>query len=213
MHVFYYLKGEGKMNKLAVWAFAALCGGALFAGGCSTQSAFKTYEPRTPTSSEQSGYSKEKSARMDEGTAKMNEGDIATGSPRTQQTSQAKADTTSANVAKLNGALEKIYFDYDATTLSEQARTALATNADIMRKNSTVTVRIEGHCDERGSDEYNLALGEKRAKTAMHYLATMGIPEMRLAVISYGKEKPADAGHDESAWSKNRRDEFVITSK
>jgi len=201
------------MKKLAVWAFAVLCGGALFAGGCSTQGAFKTYEPFTPSSSAQSGYSKEKSVRMDAGTAKMNEGDMATGAPRTQQTSQAKADTTSAKHAKLNSALENIYFDYDATTLSEQARASLANNAEILRKHSTATVRIEGHCDERGSDEYNLALGEQRAKTALHYLVTMGIPAKRLSVISYGKEKPADSGHDEAAWSKNRRDEFVVTSK
>lgn len=200
------------MRKYAVCATVVLCAGSLFAGGCSTQGVFKTYEPATPSSSAQSGYAKEKSARMDEGAAKKNEGKMETGAP-SQPASQAKADTTPAKAAKLSSALETIYFDFDATTLSEQARTALANNAEMIRKNSGVNVRIEEHCDERGSDEYNLALGEKRAKTAMHYLVTLGIPEKRLTVISYGKEKPADAGHDDAAWSKNRRDEFVITSK
>ena len=79
-----------------------------------------------------------------------------------------------------------------------------------MKKNSALKVRIEGHCDERGSDEYNLALGERRAKAAMNYLVTLGIADKRLSVISYGKEKPVDPGHDEAAWAKNRRAEFVI---
>jgi peptidoglycan-associated lipoprotein len=77
-------------------------------------------------------------------------------------------------------------------------------------KNNSLKVQIEGNCDERGSDEYNLALGEKRAKSAMKYLETLGVPAERLSVISYGKEKPADPGHDEAAWAKNRRDEFVL---
>lgn len=111
---------------------------------------------------------------------------------------------------ELKTVLEKIYFDFDAHSLSSKARNSLVKNAEIMKKDSTVTVRIEGHCDERGSDAYNLALGEKRAKTAMKYLVTLGIPEERLSVISYGKEKPLAAGHDEAAWAQNRRDEFVI---
>jgi peptidoglycan-associated lipoprotein len=71
-------------------------------------------------------------------------------------------------------------------------------------------VQIQGNCDERGSDEYNLALGERRAKVAMDYLATLGVPAERLSIISYGKEKPVDPGHDEAAWAKNRRDDFAI---
>ena len=106
--------------------------------------------------------------------------------------------------------LERIYFDFDSYVLGEAARVSLLKNAEIMKKTPTIKVRIEGHCDERGSDEYNLALGEKRAKAAMQYLVTIGVPEERLAVISYGKEKPAAPGHKESDWAKNRRAEFVI---
>jgi peptidoglycan-associated lipoprotein len=82
-----------------------------------------------------------------------------------------------------------------------------------MKKNDSVNIQIAGHCDERGSDEYNLALGEKRAKAAMDYIVTLGIPASRLSTLSYGKEKPLDPGHDEAAWAKNRRDEFTIIVK
>jgi len=116
-------------------------------------------------------------------------------------------------IEDFKAALAKIYFDFDSYKLSESSRSELVKNADLIKKDSVEKVRIEGNCDERGSDEYNLALGEKRAKAAMQYLVTLGIPTDRLSIISYGKEKPADPGHDEAAWSKNRRDEFVVLSK
>lgn len=114
---------------------------------------------------------------------------------------------------ELRAAMEEIYFDFDAYALSREARDSLVKNAGLMKNDRDAKVRIEGHCDEWGSDEYNLALGEKRARAAMQYLVTMGIPEERLSVISFGREKPADHGHDEAAWAKNRRDEFIITTK
>jgi peptidoglycan-associated lipoprotein len=116
------------------------------------------------------------------------------------------------NSGKLSASLEKIYFDFDSYSLSSEARTSLQKNTEII-KNISGVVQIEGNCDERGSAEYNLALGEKRAKAAMKYLVTMGIPAGRLSVISYGKERPAIQGYDETAFSKNRRDEFVIQEK
>lgn len=118
-----------------------------------------------------------------------------------------------ANASELRASLEEIYFDFDTATLSQKARDILVNTSEIMKQDLAINVRVEGHCDERGSDEYNLALGERRAKAAMQYLVTMGIPEKRLSVISFGKEQPAVTGHDEASWSKNRRDEFVITSK
>ncbi len=109
--------------------------------------------------------------------------------------------------------LEKVYFDFDSYLLSPGARETLAGNAKRMEKEKGMKIRIEGNCDERGSDEYNLALGEKRAKSAMQYMVNLGVPAKRLSVISYGKEKPADPGHDETAWAKNRRDEFVVIAR
>lgn len=110
----------------------------------------------------------------------------------------------------LQAALEKVYFDYDSSGLTDTARTTLVRNAELLKKYPSSQVRIEGNCDERGSAEYNLALGERRAKAAQQYLTTLGIPSGRLSVISYGKEKPAVTGADETAWSKNRRDEFKV---
>lgn len=103
-----------------------------------------------------------------------------------------------------------LYFDFDSYVLRQDARDALDRNFQWMQKNPAEKVRLEGHCDERGSDEYNLALGEKRARAAHQYLSTLGVSQDRLSIISYGKENPADPGHNEDAWAKNRRVEFVI---
>ncbi|MBI4595310.1 MAG: peptidoglycan-associated lipoprotein Pal [Candidatus Tectomicrobia bacterium] len=110
-------------------------------------------------------------------------------------------------------ALADVNFDYDKANLSEVARQALAKNGAWLKDNKNVEILIEGHCDERGTEEYNLALGEKRAMTVKSYLVTLGIDANRLFTISYGKEKPVDPGHNDTAWAKNRRAHFVITSK
>ena len=118
-------------------------------------------------------------------------------------------DITTAASQSLES-LESIYFDFDSYILTDKSREILSRNAESMKKNSSINIQVAGHCDERGSDEYNLALGEKRAKAAMNYISTLGVPASRLSIISYGKEKPADPGQDEAAWAKNRRDEFIV---
>lgn len=137
--------------------------------------------------------------------------------PGTQQTAaqQAKVDAAkqTSGTEQNQSSLERIYFAFDSNALSDEARSTLKKSAELLKKNKALTVRIEGNCDERGSDEYNLALGEKRAIAARQYLMTLGTPADRLTVLSYGKEKPADPGHSEAAWAKNRRDEFVVTSR
>jgi len=119
-------------------------------------------------------------------------------------------DETLTDGAMAAEPFETIYFDLDSYVLRQDARDALNKNAQWLLKKSTATVRLEGNCDERGSDEYNLALGEKRAKAAKSYLVTLGVPADRLVTISYGKEKPVDPGHNDAAWAKNRRVDFVI---
>lgn len=104
--------------------------------------------------------------------------------------------------------LEKVFFEFDAYTLTPQAREVLGRNAEWLRQNSAARLTIEGHCDERGADEYNLALGQRRADAAKSYLVSLGIAAERLTSISYGEERPAVAGSDESVWSQNRRAEF-----
>jgi peptidoglycan-associated lipoprotein len=101
-----------------------------------------------------------------------------------------------------------VYFGFDSYDLTPESRMTL--QATLIKLASKPSIQIEGHCDEQGSSEYNLALGEKRAKAAQNYLVTLGYPADRIATISYGKERPADQGHDEAAWAKNRRDELKI---
>ncbi len=107
-------------------------------------------------------------------------------------------------------AMEPVYFEFDQFTLSADARDTLARNAAYLMANPSAQVRIEGHCDERGSDEYNLALGERRAAATKAYLSSIGIDASRLSIISYGEEMPQDPARTESAWSKNRRAEFKL---
>jgi len=106
-----------------------------------------------------------------------------------------------------------VYYGFDSAELSAEARTALDANAAVLKKYPSWTVTIEGHCDERGTAEYNLALGERRAAAAQSYLVALGVPASRVKTVSYGKEFPFDPGHDEAAWAKNRRAHFVITGK
>ncbi|EQB62922.1 MAG: hypothetical protein RBG1_1C00001G0501 [candidate division Zixibacteria bacterium RBG-1] len=106
--------------------------------------------------------------------------------------------------------LKRIHFEFDKYRLTDEAKEILAENARVLRNNSKVRITIEGHCDERGTVEYNLALGERRAQAARSYLIELGVPESRISIISYGKERPLEYGQNESTWAKNRRDEFVI---
>lgn len=105
--------------------------------------------------------------------------------------------------------LKIVYFAYDSYTLDDGARAALDADAKLLRDNPTLNVSVDGYTDERGTVEYNQALGQKRAETVQQYLTDAGIPVARFRVISYGKERPADEGHDEAAWAKNRRVEFT----
>ena len=104
--------------------------------------------------------------------------------------------------------LKPIYFDFDRYSLRPDARDTLKENAEKIKQAPNVFVQIEGHCDERGTQEYNFALGESRALAARQYLIKLGVSGDRLITISYGEEAPADPGHDEAAWAKNRRCEF-----
>jgi len=106
--------------------------------------------------------------------------------------------------------LQTVYFNYDSSELSSQMQATLQANAEWIKGHSSLTVQIAGHCDERGSTEYNLNLGQKRADTVREFLVGLGIPAERLVTISYGKERPVDPSQSESAYSKNRRVQFLV---
>jgi peptidoglycan-associated lipoprotein len=105
---------------------------------------------------------------------------------------------------------ENIHFDFDKSFIRNDAKPTLQSVADYMKKNPDAKLQIEGHCDERGTSEYNIALGQRRADSAMKYLTNLGVAGDRVSTITYGEEKPADPGHNEAAWAKNRRGVFVL---
>jgi peptidoglycan-associated lipoprotein len=111
----------------------------------------------------------------------------------------------------VQASLKTIHFDYDQYALSENAQKALQYNADILKRAENVRVLAEGHCDERGTAEYNLALGERRAQSARDYLVSLGISPRRLSTVSYGSELPVASGHNEAAWAQNRRVYFRVS--
>ena len=113
----------------------------------------------------------------------------------------------------VGGYLKDIFFELDKAELSPEQRDVVGVNADWIRKNPTVRVLVEGHCDERGTAQYNLALGERRASAVKEFLVSLGIDGGRVQIVSYGKERPFNPGHDDAAWAQNRRGHFVILSR
>ena len=140
---------------------------------------------------------------------------IADTAPRLPTPTPADSSLTGHDLNELNRSvpLAPIFFDYDSAEMTTEAQSHLANNAEVMRNNQTWIVTIEGHCDERGTAEYNLALSERRALAARDYLVALGIPVNRLRTVSYGEEFPFDPGNDEAAWAQNRRAHFVVTAQ
>ncbi len=190
------------MRNGMVGFLVVLCCGALLAGGCAKKEMVKGEEAMPAAAAP---------AKPEQAPAKPAAKEEKMAAEPIKETPLAKEEAAPTASAAQEQTLQRIYFDFDSYVLTKDARDILAKDAEMLLKKVSGKVTVEGHCDERGSDEYNLALGEKRAKAAMNYLVTLGIPADRLSVISYGKEKPLDPGHDEAAWAKNRRAEFVIT--
>jgi len=109
--------------------------------------------------------------------------------------------------------LKDVHFDFDKYDIRPADAAVLKGNADLLKKYHSVKIQIEGHCDERGTVEYNLALGERRANSTRNYLVSIGVSPERVSTISYGKERPLDPAHNEAAWTKNRRAHTIITAK
>jgi peptidoglycan-associated lipoprotein len=125
----------------------------------------------------------------------------------------ARLKAMSAEQIEKSGLLAEVYFDFDRSEIRESDRGALARNADALKRFDFLRVTVEGHCDERGTVEYNLALGERRARAAHDYLVSLGVPADRLKTVSYGKEVPVCAESSEECWQRNRRAHFTVTGK
>lgn len=123
-----------------------------------------------------------------------------------------KSGDSSDNIgyAEADGPLKDIHFAFDSSSLSGQSKEILKNNADWLAQNKSKRIQVEGHCDERGTNEYNMALGARRAHSAFEYLRSLGVDSSRMSKISYGEEMPLDPAHNEDAWAKNRRDHFKV---
>jgi peptidoglycan-associated lipoprotein len=147
----------------------------------------------------------EKKAVVTEGTAQEEAAPAQSAATTKEQSAKVEPAATAETAVK------DIFFEFDKSNISPDAREILKTNADFLLKNGNSKVVIEGHCDERGTAEYNMALGQRRAQETKNYLVNLGIKEPRIKTISYGEERPFDPGHDEDAWAKNRRAHFAVT--
>jgi len=193
------------MKKNMVTLLAVISMAALLAGGCANKEAVKKEEAVVPVAAE-----KVEPAKPVE-QAKPIEQVKPVEQVKPAQEESVKSAATGAKPAAAENRFETVYFDFDKSDLRQDARDVLSKNAEtILKSFAGAKLQIEGHCDERGSAEYNLALGERRATSAKNYLSTLGVKAENLSIISYGKEKPAVTGDDEAAWAKNRRAELVV---
>ena len=189
-----------------------------FLSGCAKKTVLK--EEATPkestaaTEAAPAVKAPEKSAVKDNAEAKKRaEQERAAAEKAKEQAAKSEAARQAAAAAKESYTLADIYFDFDKFNLRDEARAVLNKHVEWLNKNKDVQVTVEGHCDERGTAEYNLALGERRANAVIKFLVDMGIDGKRLKAISYGSELPLDPRHNEEAWTKNRRAHFTISAK
>ncbi|MBL0224619.1 MAG: peptidoglycan-associated lipoprotein Pal [Geobacteraceae bacterium] len=195
------------MKQRTIALLTVLSMAAFLAGGCANKDVVKTEEPAAATVKAEADKPAQQPYFKTEDPATP----VKTQAPDTGAAIKPADASQPALATAEVSAFETVYFDFDKSDLRQDARNVLTKNAEILLKSKKVDkIKIEGHCDERGSAEYNLALGERRAKSAMQYLITLGVQPDRLSIISYGKEKPAVPGNDEGAWARNRRAEFVI---
>ena len=194
--------------------FLIILGSALLFGGC----AKKVPPVEVSDTSAQEAAAREARLKEEEAARREREAAIAERERAVVEESMRRrfAEQSRAGAGAMSGTdfmNQDVLFAYDSFTLSNEAKSVLERKAAWLAENPQVKVQIEGHCDERGTTDYNLALGERRAHAAKQYLVALGINAGRLSTISYGEETPLDPSHSEAAWSRNRRAHFVITSQ
>ncbi|MCM0082535.1 OmpA family protein [Geomonas sp. Red32] len=209
------------MNSICKSTICFLALGVSALAGCAKEQAVKADQAiapaiQAPAQSPAAKPAPQASTQPGDATS-INGGQLREGTAQNQpvdngQGGTANGGSAAAGTGAVKAALEKIYFDFDSSSLTGPARGSLTKDAELIKQAAGRKVRIEGNCDEMGSDDYNLALGDRRAKEAKKYLVALGIPSDTVSTVSYGKEKPAVAGHDEAARAKNRRDEILFTA-
>jgi len=194
--------------------FTLLLVGLFLASGCAKKTVLK--EEGAPKESAVAAKpvvkTPDKSAVAGEAARKRAEAEQA-GKEKSLKAPAAKKEAAAKTPAKNIYEMADIQFDFDKFTLRDEGRATLNKHAEWLKKNQKATVTVEGHCDERGTAEYNLALGERRADAAAKYLADLGVDGKRVKTLSYSFERPLDPRHNEEAWAKNRRGHFAVSEK
>ena len=192
------------MRKSRAWIFGAIMLAMLLALGVSCAKKQVTMETQEMAADESQQSAEDEAARREAEEARLQEQRAREARQRQEASSMSEA----ARKAAFED--EEIHFDFDKYVLTPQAMMILDDKAAYLREHSGVRVLVEGHCDDRGSNEYNLALGDRRANSAKDYLVKSGVAEGRITTISYGEEQPLCRQQNESCWSRNRRDQFSI---
>lgn len=180
--------------------------GIVLIAGCSTKRILPPEQPATEQTEEKAG---DKKAGVDTGVSKEPPRESIT----EKQLSKAQPSDIETTIKELQTKIKDIYFDYDKYDMRDDAKPVMKEVADMLSKNRKIKVIIEGHCDERGTNEYNLGLGDRRANSAKQYMASLGIPSGKIETISYGEEKPVCSEQAEECWGKNRRAHFVLVEE
>jgi peptidoglycan-associated lipoprotein len=200
-----------KHRKMVYFILVLVSFSLVFVSGCATKSVVKDEEKQAIAEKKSAAETDAEKAAREKALkeAELREQERQLAEKEKAKTEKGKPASETAGISPLTG-FEFIYFDYDKYAISPESRETLKKVADWLNANSKANLIIEGNADERGTAEYNLALGERRANSAKNYLADLGIDKNRISIISYGKEKPVDSGHTEEAWAKNRNAQFVV---
>ena len=175
--------------------------------GCASKPAQTGQKPLT--AEEQARLNQEESLKRKEREARIGEEELA----RTRAERERLERDKSLQEKKMDSLVNDIYFEYDSSSVQPEEISKIKQMSEWLKTNNSVRIVVEGHCDERGTVEYNLALGQKRAEVVKNHFMKFGIDEKRIRAISFGKELPADSGHTEDAWAKNRRVHFAVDQK
>jgi len=192
---------------------------ALLASGCGTKTVKSTPEEETKVEAAEAGETaaaeEAPAAEAEEVTSAAIPAGDAAGQPESLDATGIGSGMSAPTPVegRTSAPFVPVYFDFDRSEIRPDQVAAIEANAEVLKANPDISIRIEGNCDERGTNEYNMALGERRAQSAKRYLENLGIDPSRMTTISYGEERPINHGHDELAWSQNRRDDFVIVGQ